>query len=526
MAELDCAVIGSGAGGMAAAVALANAGQSVRVFERHYLPGGWCQTFERGGYRFSPGVHYVGKLQPEGRLGEIYRGLGVSGDLEFCELNPDGFDHVVAGQDRFDIPRGRQRYAEALKRRFPKEARGIDGFLTSVARIAGALDGDTSTWSGALSSASLLRWAFFSAKSHIEHFVSDPFLKAVLMSQAGDHGLPPSRCPAPVHSAVIAHYFDGGYYPRGGAQAIPRAFQRALRRRGGSLHLRSEVASILMEKGRAIGVKLADGTEVRAKRVISNADPELTFGKLVRPEALPPALAKRLKRTKYSTSCLSLFLAVDDDLRARGLDSGNLWWYRDADVDAAYREGLTVWEPGAEPAGFFLTVTTLKDPSKWQRGRHTLEMFAFIAPEAFTAGAPDYADKKARYTDGMLRLLERRLPGIREKIVFCELGTPLTVSRYVASARGNLYGTEKSLFQVGPWAYPLRTAIPGLWMCGASTLSHGVLGATTSGLAAAAGILGCKGDDLLTEKGPPVRVYPSEEPQRWPDEIRRVMALA
>src|SRR6185369_9675588 len=201
------------------------------------------------------------------------------------------------------------------------------------------------------------------------------------------------------------------YYPRGGAQAIPRAFQRALRRRGGALHLRSEVSRVLMEDGRAIGLRLADGTEIRAKHVISNADPELTFAKLVGPEALPAALVERLKRTKYSTSCLSLFLAVDDDLRARGLDSGNLWWYQDHDVDAAYRQGLTVWDPSDEAAGFFLTVTTLKDPSKWQRGRHTLEMFCFISADAFPPGRGEYPELKARYGDAMLRALERRLPG-------------------------------------------------------------------------------------------------------------------
>ena len=64
--DVDAVIIGSGAGGLAAALAMALAGKKVVVFEQHYLPGGWCQTFSLGGYRFSPGVHYIGELQPHG----------------------------------------------------------------------------------------------------------------------------------------------------------------------------------------------------------------------------------------------------------------------------------------------------------------------------------------------------------------------------------------------------------------------------------------------------------------------------
>ncbi len=524
MADFDAVIIGSGAGGMAAAVALANAGKSVAVFEKHYLPGGWCQTFERGGYRFSPGVHYVGKLQPGGRLREIYEGLGVSGDLEFCELNPNGFDHVVAGKERFDIPKGKEEFARKLKDRFPREARGIERYLSSVADIAAELDGDLSGWLGILRAPTVLRWALFSSWSHIGHFVSDPFLKAVLAAQSGDHGLPPSLAPAPVHAAVTAHYFDGAYYPRGGAHAIPRAFSRALKRAGGTISMRKGVARILIRGGRAVGVKLEDGAEVSAGVVVSNADPGMTYGRLIEPAQLPAGLGRRLARTRWSTSSLSLFLGVDDDLRARGLDSGNLWWLRDNDINGVYEEGMTAWT-GPEARGFFLTVTTLKDPSKWHRGRHTLEVFSFVSPDAFREKGPDYEDRKRRYADAMLKAVERVLPGIGSKITFAELGTPLTNAHFVNAEAGCLYGTEKSLRQIGPWSYPLRSPIPGLWLCGASTTSHGVLGATASGLGAAADILGCASDDLLTAKGPSIRIYPSEGPELWPEEIRRSMPL-
>lgn len=84
--DVDTVVIGSGAGGLTAALALANAGHKVLVLEQHYLPGGWCHSFALEGYRFSPGVHDIGELRPGGRMRSLYEGLGLEG-LVFCELN-------------------------------------------------------------------------------------------------------------------------------------------------------------------------------------------------------------------------------------------------------------------------------------------------------------------------------------------------------------------------------------------------------------------------------------------------------
>ena len=130
--DYDVIIIGSGAGGLAAAVPLAQAGQRVLVCEQHEVPGGWTHSFTLQGYRFSPGVHYIGEVQPGGSLRRVYEGLGVSQDLEFCELNPDGYDHIYIDQERFDFPKGKANLAARLRDRFPKESSGIDGYLNTV----------------------------------------------------------------------------------------------------------------------------------------------------------------------------------------------------------------------------------------------------------------------------------------------------------------------------------------------------------------------------------------------------------
>jgi phytoene dehydrogenase-like protein len=295
------------------------------------------------------------------------------------------------------------------------------------------------------------------------------------------------------------------------------------------------VDRILIENGRATGVKLDDGTEIRAKTVISNADAEVTLGSLVGREHLSKKLRRKLDKVTYSTSALSLFFAVNMDLKAAGMDSGNVWWYRDNDVDRIYQQGMTDHYLHHPVDGQFLTVTTLKDPSKKHSNHHTCEAFAFVGYDAFkqweeghaSEGAVrngQYADFKEGLTDKMFDGLENIVPGIRDPVVFAELGTPLTNRYYLNATKGNLYGTDKTARQMGPFALPVDTEIDGLYMVGASTLSHGVVGAQQSGLMAAQAILGCRMRDLFTERGPEVEVYPSDDVSQWPAHLQERIA--
>ncbi|HJM76720.1 MAG: NAD(P)/FAD-dependent oxidoreductase [Candidatus Thalassarchaeaceae archaeon] len=517
MEQWDVVVIGSGAGGMTAAVALANAGKRVLVLEQHYLPGGWTHTFSLEGHRFSPGVHYLGGLEEGGDMRAILEGIGVGGDMEFYELNPDGYDHVIAGDQRFDIPKGFENFKQRLCERFPNERRGIERYFSYMRRIDDEMSSSSRIRPPLASLKALLltpRLALTGLRpisDRIAKYVSDPFLVTILESRSGDHGVSPARVPAAVHIGIDSHYWEGGWYPKGGGGAFPKALARRLKSQGGQIRLRTMVEGVLIEESsssrKAVGVRLADGTEIPADLVLSNADPHVTYRELVGDEHLSGGLLRRLDGVEYSGSCLSLFMATDLDLAAMGLDSGNYWICERSDVDAVYRyaeEQLDLGAAGPFPGGF-LTVTTLKDPSKMKDGIHTMEAFAFVSHSAFSQWAGSRTDQREEgyerlkeiLTGRMLDMLEPVVPGLRDNLLLCDLGTPLTNQYYVNSHMGNLYGTAKTARQVGPSSFPIRTEIVGLFHCGASTTSHGVLGVMHSGLLAAKKMLGVQIRDLL-----------------------------
>ncbi|MBC7829080.1 MAG: NAD(P)/FAD-dependent oxidoreductase [Chitinophagaceae bacterium] len=541
MQEFDTIVIGSGAGGLTTALCLAKAGQKVLVLEQHYVPGGWCHSFYLNGHRFSPGVHYIGMLDKGESTSNLYESLGIANDLVFFRMNPSAYEHCWIGDERIDMPAGIEELRETLTKRFPEERKGLKKYLKVVQQVSRQIqlipkmNGFWDNITIPFRTAQLGKYGLFSLKKVIGWHIKDRLLQKVLNVQCGDHGLPPAQASFPLHCAVMDHYFNGGFYPSGGGASIVKAMTTAIKKHGGEVRTGNGVKRILIEgekKWKAAGVELQNGEIIHAKRVISNADPEKTYTEMVGIKYLSKSLQKKLLKTKYSVTSLSLFLTVEMDVIKAGLDSGNIWMMRNKDMDELFGDmKATDILKDDEFPGLFISCTTLKDPLSFNGRHHTIEAITYLGYDAFKEfshlddyHSAAYLQYKDRICEKLLNSLERVVPGIRDHIVQMELGTPMTNEFYIRSTRGSVYGTEKNFWQTGPFSYRNKSEIENLYLCGASVLAHGVAGASYSGAQTAATILNCKMDDLLKpDPDQNIRIYEAEDSSGWPEWIHRKM---
>jgi len=531
----DTIIVGSGAGGLASAICLARAGQKVLVLEQHDVPGGWCHSFYLNGHRFTPGVHYVGLLGEGEATNNLYRGLGIANDLVFFRMNPDAYEHVRVGEERFDFPANFDELIHRLSVRFPKEKKRIGKYLNLIRLVSEELyslpyiKGFWQKLTLPYRTRHFGKYGLFSVRRVINWHIKDPLLKNILNIQCGDHGVQPRKAAFVLHSALMYHYFQGGYYPMGGGGALIKAMTNALKSHGGEIKTSTAVQKILIEgetEKKAVGVQLENGDQLFADRIISNADVGITYNDLIGREHLSAKLIKKLDKTIYSCTSLMLFLTVDMDVRKAGLDSGNIWMMPNRDADEFYDEilGADITK-GDAFEGMFISCTTLKDPASFDGKHHSIEAITFIDYKSFEKfkdekdqRSDEYLTFKEKLTQRMINGLEKAVPGISAHIVHKELGTPITNEYYINTTEGNVYGTEKSLKHIGPFAYKAKSEIENLYLCGASILSHGVAGASHSGVDTAALILGCHPDELKEPiEDQKLRIYEAEDASNYPD---------
>ncbi len=530
MQQFDTIIIGSGVGGLTAAVCLAKAGQKVLVLEQHDVPGGWCHSFHLDGQRFSPGVHYVGLMGEGDSTNMLFKALGIANDLVFFKMNKSGYEHCHIGNEKIDMPADTESLYQTLAARFPHEKEGLKKYLELVEKVSAQilLVPKTKGFWGHLTvpfrTKEMGKYGLFSLDRIISKFIKDPLLKAVLNIQCGDHGLPPAKASFALHCMLMYHYLKGGYYPMGGGAAIAKAMTRAIRKHNSEVRLTRAVQKILIEEKKAVGVQLASGEKLFAKNVLSNADPSTTYLKLLGKEHISKSLQKKLDKTKYSVSSLILFLTLEMDVTKHGVDSGNIWYLRNDNVDEVYAETIHgKVDEGEDFPAVFISCTTLKDPTSFNGKHHSFEVVTFIDYNTFDAFNTEgdyhseaYTLSKQKIINKMMNNVERVIPGAKKHIVTAELGTPKTNQHYIQSTNGSVYGTEKMLTQIGPFAFRHKSEIDGLFLCGASTSSHGVGGAAHSGVEAAAKILECDKEELLKDdKTQHVTIYDAEDAANW-----------
>ena len=270
---------------------------------------------------------------------------------------------------------------------------------------------------------------------------------------------------------IFGYYFHGGYYPVGGSGRLADVLVEAIEARGGAVRLKSRVASILVEDGRAAGLQLADGTRVKARAVISNADPRRTFGELVASQHLPAEFRERIAAADPAPSAFMLHLGVDyvpEGRPALHIKDGAL---------GVGVEILSKIDPSAAPEGHSTVGIIKLVPHAQARAWFPREAGEDWKAWRFSA---EYEAWKQRVGDEMIAAAETALPGLSSHIVFRAEASPVTYARYDLSEAGAIYGISGAGRMKGA-----RSPIPGLVIAGAATHGPGVEAVVISGARAA-----------------------------------------
>jgi len=505
--SFDAIVIGSGMGGMSAAVMLAKQNKSVLILEQNAVVGGLTQTYTRGGYRWNTGLHYVGNVHNhETTTGRLFDYI-TDGQVDWIPM-PDTYNTMVIGDKSYPIPAGKDAYSAAMKDYFPEEADAIDRYMDLVPQVAKSAMpyfGQKVFPESIATAQSMIRHAPFhdhadrTTLEALQDLGMSAALIAVICANWGDYSSPPHRSSFAMHCMLVQHYMNGGSYPRGGAGVLADTMMPIVEAAGGKVLHSAEVEQILVDDGRAVGVRLAGGEEVTAPILISNAGVQNTFGRLMpgdHPDAAP--LRAHLDTVDDSYGLVGINLGLRADAATLGLESANIWAHPSSDFAAnldRHKADFNADFPWA-----FITFPSVKDPDWAQAfpGKSTIEMYAYTFFDHFAGWAgtswrkrgADYDRRKADIERRLLDMLERFVPDVRDYIDICEVSTPLTYETFTKRERGGFMGVESTPARFQQAWLRATTPLKGLYLTGQDVATDGMIGALTGGILCASAILG------------------------------------
>jgi phytoene dehydrogenase-like protein len=518
----DAIVVGGGHNGLVCAAYLARAGKKVLVLERRERIGGAAVTEEVfPGFRFSVFSYVVSLLRPEIiRELELPRhGLHIL-PLESTLTPLQNGDYLAQwndhDQNRRELARHSLRDAEAYDEfglMLHQMARAVKPLLamappdpTSLAprellgmkRLASYFRDLGPTRFHTLS-----RLLTMSSADFLDQWFETEALKATKSASGIIGTLLGPRSPGTAY-VLLHHYMgelDGVFrawgFAKGGNGSVSAAIAGAARAAGAEIRTAAPVAQILVKWGRARGVVLENGEEIRAKRVVSGADPRRTFLQLVGEKHLPAPFVESIQRFRFRGSSAKVNLALGElpdftCLPGRGAHlRGAISISPSVDyLERAYDEAK-YGEVSRQPY-MDIVIPSLIDPGMAPPGKHVMSIFVQYAPYHVNGGWTD--ERREALGDTVVETLAQYAPNLKSAILHRQVVTPADIERIVGLTEGNIFQGELSLQQmfflrpVPAWA-KYRTPLAGLYQCGAGTHpGGGVMGA--SGRNAALQILG------------------------------------
>ncbi|WP_397377046.1 phytoene desaturase family protein [Pseudomonas sp.] len=509
--DYDVIIIGSGIGGLTTAALLAKLGKRVCVLEQHYTAGGYTHSYEREGYEWDVGVHYIGEVhKPWSTIRRVFDVIS-DGQLQWAPMDAH-YDRIVIGEQTYDYVAGREEFKVEMRRHFPDEGVVLDRYVDLLSEVSAkvprffagqALPRSVGVLYSKLRRLWLPDYFFKTTREVLEGLTSNQQLIGVLTAQWGDYGLPPAEAAFVMHAMVAKHYITGGNYPVGGASKMAETIIPVIEAAGGHIFTYAGVDKVLVENGRAVGVRLQkDAVEIRAPQIVSCAGLVPTYTRLLEPQvAERHGLLTQLPKARLSAATLCLYAGFKGSAAELKLPKTNYWVYPTHDHDHNV-SSFMAGQNAAMPL-IYISFPSAKDPA-WDAqypNKATVEIVAPTQPEWFAKwkgttwgkrGA-DYDAFKAELTAQLLETLYQHQPQLRGALDFCELGTPLSTEWFQWNEQGEIYGIDHTVERFEQHWIHTQTPIKGLYLTGADTVTAGVGGALMAGVLTASRLLGWRG---------------------------------
>jgi phytoene dehydrogenase-like protein len=466
----DAVVIGSGIGGLITANLLARDGAQVLLVEQHYMAGGYCSTFRRGGFTFDAATHFYPLLgNPDTLTGRLLADLGV--ETRWVKMDPVDTFHLPDGS-RFAVPADFAAYLAKLHAEFPHESAALDAFFAEVreAYLLGLLEHFRGR-----ETARLAPYGDLTVRQALDRRFADRKLKLLLTADCAHWGSPPVRTSFVFDSMLRLSYFLGNYYPKGGSQAFADELARCFEERGGHILMSTAARRIVVEGGAggagwnggaganpcvARGVALEtlrgpvrfQGT-VGCGAVVSNADLLETLEALVGAEHLPPGTLQRLRGLRPTFPCWLTHIGLSG-VPAEVLERAQGYYWDSWDMDRVGRDALR----------FKLFVPTLYEPAMAPPGGQVLIVQKVL--EMDYAAVTDWPEHKRQVESFVFGHLSRMIPGIEDKIVVRTSASAQTAWRFTLNHQGAMLGWEMSPDQLGAGRPDLASPVRNLFFAG------------------------------------------------------------
>jgi len=510
----DLVVIGGGHNGLVTAAYVARAGVKVLVLERREVLGGACVTEELWpGFKVSTAAYVNSLLRPE-----IIRDLDLKRHgFKMLPRNPSSFTPFPDGRSLMLGPNKAMTHKE-ISKFSAKDAAALPKYEQMLERVAAFIEPTlTQTppnpWSfrpGNLMQLAKLGLGFAklgtdgqkaieiltgAATPILDRWFESEQLKVTLATDAIIGAMASPSMPGTAY--VLFHHVMGECdgirgvwgYVRGGMGGISHALASAAREAGAEIRSSAEVTRIVVNAGQAAGVVLKDGTEIKARRVASGTDANVTFLKLLQESDLPPEFVQAVRNIDYSSASLKINISLSElpdfkalpgtepGLQHRGtIHISPTMEYIERAYDSA-KYGCPSEYPIIEA-----TIPSVLDDSLAPPGKHVMSMFTQYFPYKLAAGL-SLQDEKEKYAERCFDLMNEYAPNFRRSVIGRQVLAPTDLEKRFGLTGGNIMQGTMSLSSLSfmrpvPGYADYRTPIRGLYMCGAATHpGGGVMGA-------------------------------------------------